>query len=173
MFNQREHSLDDLLNEVHQLRERIKAVLPSYTAYMKALSQLPDEFQCRFWASCVETLLEKVRADYQAYQARAQKVDLMGKLMTMGTNIALKASGMEPMRPPNSLQVGLSIHPSGKIVPTIIDDPNRQPDAIVVTYDRFVVIVQRLKGELLKGTIMPTAEDEIPKLVCNLASKHE
>jgi len=170
MSSQNEHSLDNLLSEVRQLKERMKGILPSYTALLKEISQLPDKFEGRFWVSCVEPLLEKVRADYQNYQAQAQKVDLMGKLMTMGMNIALKTGGMEPVPPPNSLRLGLCIHPSGKIEPALIDDSNKPPDAILVTYEGFVGIAQRLKDKLLNGTIVPNSEDEIPELIYNLAS---
>ena len=50
-----------------------------------------------------------------------------------------------------------------------MDDPNRQPDAVLVTYEEFAAIAQRLKDKLLKGTIVPTSEDEIPELIHNLA----
>ncbi len=171
MSNQRVHSLDDLLNEVRQLKEKIKAILPSYTALLKEVPQLPEGFEYRFWASCVEALLEKIKADYQKYHAQAQKVDLMGKLMTMGMNIALKTGGMEPVPPPSSLRVGLSIHPSGKIEPALMDDPNKLPDAILVTYEEFLAIAQRLKDKLLNGAIVPTGEDKIPRLIHRLALK--
>ena len=171
MLNQRERSLDDLLDEVRQLKERVKAILPSYTALLNEVSQLPEEFEHRFWASCFETHLEKIKADYQKYQAQSQKVDLMGKLMTMGMNIALKIGGMEPVPPSNSLRVGLSIHPSGKIEPALIDDPNKPPDVILVTYEEFSAITHRLKDKLLNGTIVPTSEGEIPKLIRDLALK--
>ena len=173
MSNQKEHSLNDLLSEVRQLKERIKAILPSYTALLREVSHLPQQFEGIFWASCVEALLEKVRADYQAYQARAQKADLWGKFMTVGVDIILKAGGMEPVPLLNSLRLGVSISPSGKIVPTLMDDPNRQPDAVIVTYEEFVAVAQRLKDELLKGTRVPSSEDEIPRLIHSFASKHE
>lgn len=170
MSNQREHSLDNLLDEVRQLKERMKGILPSYTASLKGLSQLADEFECRFWASCVETYLEKIKADYQKYQAQAQKVDLMGKFMTRGMNTALKTGGMEPMPLPNSLRIGMCVYPSGKTALTLMDDSNQPPDAVLVTYEEFLAIAQRLKNELLEGTIVPTSEDEIPGLVYTLAS---
>ena len=44
-------------------------------------------------------------------------------------------------------------------------------NAIIVTYEKFVAIAQRLKDELLKGTIVPTSEDEIPMLIHTLALK--
>jgi len=87
--------------------------------------------------------------------------------------VHLKAGGMEPIPLPNSLRLGVSISPSGKIVPTLMDDPNRQLDAVIVTYEEFVAVAQRLKDELLKGTLVPSSEDEIPRLIYSLASKHE
>ncbi len=162
--------MDNLLNEVHQLREKMQGILPAYTTSLKGLLQLGEEFEGRFWASCIETYLGKIKANYQKYQAQAQKVDLMGKFMTMGMNIALKTGGKEPMPLPNSLQIGVSISPSGEIEPTLTDDPNKPPDAVLVTYEEFLAIAQRLKESLLKGTIVPTSEDEIPKLIYNLAS---
>jgi hypothetical protein len=165
MFNQRERNLNDLLNEVCQLGEKMKAILPLYTTSLKELSRLPEEFECRFWASCVEALLEKVGADYQRYQAQAQKADLWGKSVTLMADIILKAGGMEPIPLPNSLRLGVSIYPSGKIEPALMDDPNKPPDAVLVTYEKFAAIAQRLKGDLLKGIIVPKSENEIPKLI--------
>jgi hypothetical protein len=165
MSKRRERSLDNLLNEVRQLRKRIKAILPSYTALLKEVSQLPEGFEYRFWASCVEALLEKVKADYQKYQAQAHKADLWSKSVTLMADIVLKAGGMEPMPPPNPLRVGVSIHPSDKIEPALMDDPNKLPDVILVTYEEFLAIARRLEDKLLNGTIVPTSEDEIPRLI--------
>jgi hypothetical protein len=170
MSTRKERNLDSFLGETHQLKERMKAILPSYTASLKQLSQLPNEFEHKFWVSCVEALLEKVKADYQKYQAQAQKADLWGKFMTLGVDIVLKAGGREPIPLPDSLRVGVSIYPSSKIEPALMGDPNRQ-GAILVTYEEFTAIAQRLKDELLKGTTVPKSEDEIPGLIHTLALK--
>ena len=131
---------------------------------------MPEAFERRFWASCVEALLEKVKADYQKYQAQARNVDFWGKLTTLWVDIVLRVGGMEPIPLPDSLRVGISMHPSGKITPALMDDPNKQPDTILVTYKEFAAIAQTLKDELLKGTIVPKSEDEIPKKIySNLA----
>jgi hypothetical protein len=168
MSVQREQSLGNFLSETGQLKETVKAVLPSYAALLKGMSHLPEEFERRFWASCVDALLEKVRGDHQEYQAQTRKARLYGKLITLAADIVLKAGGLEPMPFPDSLRVGISLHSSGEIQPALIDDPIKQPGAIVVTYERFVAIVQKLEDDLLKGTIVPTSEDEIPKLVYDL-----
>jgi hypothetical protein len=54
--------------------------------------------------------------------------------------------------------------------PDWIDNPNREPGAIFVTYEEFVAIGQRLKDKLLRGTIVPSSEDEIPRLIYGEAS---
>jgi hypothetical protein len=95
MFSQRERSLDNLLGETRELKERIKQFLPSYIASLKELSSLPDEFERRFWASRVEALLQTVKADYENFKAKAQKADLLGKFMTLGIDMVLKAGGMD------------------------------------------------------------------------------
>ncbi len=173
MSNQREWSLNNFLGEVRELKDRMEKVFPSYLASLEKTSRLPIEFDRRWWSSRVEALLVKVKTDYQKYQAQAQKADFLGKFMTLAVDVALKAGGMEPIAPPASLQVGVSISPSGKIEPALSDDPNRQPEAIFVTFDQFEAIAQRLKGKLLKGTVMPANEGEIPRLVYGLAAEQK
>jgi hypothetical protein len=144
--------------------------LPSYLAGLERLSQLPEEFSHRFWASCLEALLAKVKSDYQKWQGQAQKADLLGKFMTLGVDVVLKAGGMEPIAPPSFPQLGVSISSSGKITPDWMDNPHREPEAIFVTYDELMAIAQRVKDELLKGTVVPTSDEEIPRLIYNKAS---
>ena len=171
MSNQREWSLNNFPGEVRELKERMEKVFPSYLASLQKVSQLPDEFNRRFWASRVEALLARVRTDYQKWQAQAQKADFLGKFMTLGVDVVLKAGGMEPIAPPASVRIGISISPPGKIEPALIGDPNRQSDVILITLEEFEEITQRLKDELLKGTTVPTSEDEIPRLIHTLALK--
>lgn len=170
MFSQRERSLDNLLGETRGLKERIKQVLPSYAASLKELSSLPEEFERRFCASRVEALLQTVKADYESFQAKAQKVEFLGKFMTLGIDMALKAGGMEPVPPPDALRLGICISPSGKMEPDWIDNPNRESGAIFVTYEEFVAIGQRLENKLLQGSIVLSSEDEIPRLIYGEAS---
>ena len=170
MSNQREHSLDSLLGEIRELKDRTKEVLPSYIASLKELSCLPEEFEGRFWASRVEASLQMIKADYHNFQAKAQKVDLLGTFMTLGIDMVLKAGRMEPIPPPERLQLGISVSSSGKIQPYWRDNPNRQPEAIFVTYEDFMAIAQRLKDKLLKGAIVPSSENEIAELMYREAS---
>jgi hypothetical protein len=147
----------------------MKRILPSYVASLKELSSLPDEFERRFWVCRVEGLLQTVKADYEIFQAKAQEVDFVSKFMTLGIDMVLKARGMEPVPPQEHPRLGISLSSPGKIEPDWIDNPNREPEAIFVTYEEFVAIAQRLEGKLLEGTIVPSSEDEIPKLVYSSA----
>jgi len=169
MSSQREHSLDSFLNETHNLKERMRQILPSYIASLKELSSLPEEFERRFWASRLEALLETVRADYETFQAKAQQVDFLGTFMTLGIDVVLKAGGMQPVTPPPPLQLGVTIASSGKIIPDWVDNPYREPGTIFVTYEGFTAIARKLKDKLLQGTIVPSSEEEIPRLLYNLA----
>jgi len=171
MSSQREHSLDSFLNETRELKERIRQALPSYTASLKELSSLPQEFERRFWASRVEALVETVQRDYESFQAEARKVAFLGKFMTMGIDVVLKAGGMQPIAPPPAPQLGITISSSGKIRPDWLDNPDRETAAIFLTYEQFMATIQKLKEKLLNGAIEPTGEGEIPRLIYRLALK--
>ena len=171
MSSQREYSLDSFLDETRELKERMKQVLPSHIALLKELSSLPEEFERRFWASRVEALLQTVQKDYESFQAKAQKVDFLGKFMTVGIDMVLKAGGMQPIAPPPSLQLGVTISSLGKIEPDWLDNPDRKPGAIFMTYEQFMATIQKLKEKLLIGAIELTSEEEIPRLLYKLGSK--
>ena len=171
MSSQREHSLDSFLNETRELKERMKQALSSYIASLKEVSPLPEEFERRFWASRVEALLQTVKTDYENFQAKAQQVDFLGKFMTLGIDVVLKAGGMQPVALPSPLQLGVIISSSAKIGADWLDNPNREPGAIFVTYEEFMAVARRLKEKLLKGAIEPTSEEEIPRLVYSFALK--
>ena len=152
------------------MKERIEHILPSYMTLLKEITQLPEEFERRFWASRVEAFLQEIKARYANLQAKAKQVDLLGKFMTLGMGAVLKAGGMEPVPPPEPVRLGISISPSGKIEPDWRDNPNREPVAIFVRYEEFVSIAQRLKDKLLRGTVVPLSEDEISNLIYSEAS---
>jgi hypothetical protein len=140
----------------------MRQILPSYITLLREVGSLPEEFERRFCASRVEALLQTVRTDYESFQAKARKVDFLGKFMTVGMDMVLKAGRMEPVAPPPSLQLGVSISSSGKIEPDWIGNPHREPEVIFVTYEEFMAIARKLKERLLKGTIVPASEEEIP-----------
>jgi len=100
----------------------MRQVFPSYIALLKEVSSLPEEFERRFWASRLEALLQTVRAEYENFQARAQKVDFLGKFMTVGIDMVLKAGGMQPIALPPPIQLSVAISPAGKIEPTVLDE---------------------------------------------------
>ena len=171
MSNQRERSLDNLLGEIRELKGRMKGILPSYTASVKGLSQLPEEFDRRFWVSCVEVLLQKAKSDYENYQFQTEKANLFGKITETMVNFAWRTTGQQPMAHTSPLQARISISPSGKIEPTIFDDSYGQKGVTFVTISRFEAIARRLGDEIMKGKILPESESEIPKLIYDLALK--
>lgn len=170
MSSQREHSLDSFLVETCELKERMKQILPSYVALLKELSSLPQEFERRFWASRLEALSQTVKVEYENFQAKAQKADFLTKFMTIGIDIVLKAGGMQPIAPPPPPQYGVTISSSGKLIPDWVDNPDREPGAIFLTYEHFTTISGKLKEKLLRGEVEPTSEEEILRLIYNLAS---
>ena len=82
----------------------------------------------------------------------------------------MKAGGMEPVPPPEPVRLGISISASGKMEPDWLDNLNRDPKVIFMTYEEFVTIAKRLEDKLLRGTIVPSSEDEIPRLMYSEAS---
>ena len=79
---------------------------------------------------------------------------------------------MQPVALPHSPQIGISISQLSKIEPALLNDPYRQPNVIFITFEEFEATAHRLKGEILKGTIVPKSEDEIPRLIHALVLKH-
>lgn len=170
MSSQRERSTENFLDEIRELKEDMERALPSYAALLKGLSQLPEEFERRFWASRLEALLQGIRVDYRELEAQARKVDLLGRFMTGGMNIALMAGRMQPVPALPPVRLGISVSPSGKIEPDLIDDLHRQPGTLLIKFEDFERLALSLRDRILKGEIVPTNEDEIPKLIHALAS---
>lgn len=172
MCSQEERSLENLPKETCELRQRLEKLLPPYVAALERLRKAPEEFSRRFWASRVDELLGKVKLDYQNYQAQARVADLFGKFTVVAVDIALKAAGIEPIEPPASLQICISISETGKIEPAVVSDSFMQADVILISFEELEKLTLMLKDEILKGEITLGAEDEIPKLIRDLALGH-
>jgi len=172
MSTQREQSLDNFLSVVHELRGQMESLFPAYLAGLHRLCQMPDEFEHRFWTSQVEALLQKVKADYENYQLEAQKANLFGKMAETMINITLLATRQQPMPHPIPLRTCISISASGRIEPALLDDSYRQPGAVFLIIDKFETIARRLEDEIMTGKVLPRSEEQIPKLMYDLALKH-
>lgn len=170
MSGQIENKLDTLLDEICQLKDRMQVILPSYVALLEEISRLPEEFERRCWVSCVEAQLEKLKTGYPEYQAQVLEANLKLMMMVQFMNLAAKMGGMEPEPLTKIIQAGVSIRPSGAMALAPVGDPNKWPDAVIVAYEEFMAIVKRLEDELLKGTIVPASEEEIPKLIYRYVS---
>lgn len=170
MSNRRESSLDNLLSEVHELRERMEDLFPPYISSLRRLSQVPMEFDRRSWASCIDSLILKVKGDYEKYQVARNKVDLVSKFMTAAADIALIAARKEPVPFPTAPEISISISPEGKIEP-VVDDGTAPPvGVILLTFEEFQEVALKLRQMVMEGAVVPKGEDEIPRLIYTLAS---
>ena len=169
MLNQRERSLDDLLDEVRQLKERIKAILPSYTALLKEISQLPEEFERRYRASWIDELFQKTRKRYEKFLISCGMISLMGTALSNAVAMAMRQPvvGLNQVSTPIPLYI--AIWPSGEINPVLKDDLSRQVEVAAVNFQEFEQICLGLKDDVLKGKLVPEAESDIPRLIYKLA----
>ena len=117
MLSQRGQSPENLLAELCALRARLEEALPGYVASLAKICQAPVEFDRRYRASWVDSLLRKVEKSYQEYQVARSKADLLSKFMTAAADIALIAARKEPMPFPAVPQISIAIYPEGKIEP--------------------------------------------------------
>jgi hypothetical protein len=78
---------------------------------------------------------------------------------------------MESVPPPDSLRPGISISSPGRIEPTLLDDLSRRPGVLYITFEEFETTAQRVKGEILVGTVRLKNEQDIPGLIFKFASQ--
>ena len=169
MCTQSENRLENLLIESQKLRENLENVFPSYVAALNRLSQVPLEFERRYLVSRVDLFLEKVRSDYEKYQAEVNKANFMGQFMGRAMDTMMRAGRLGSISLPSPIEGCLAIWPSGKIEPTYRGATSAQLEAVLVRFDDFEKLALKLKDEMLKGMITPKSEDEIPNLIGNLA----
>ncbi|MFP3975707.1 MAG: hypothetical protein ACLFVK_05730, partial [Dehalococcoidia bacterium] len=165
MSNQDRDSLQKLLDETGALKQRMEQSLPSYIELLQGVSALPGELSRRYWASCVEALLRDIEPRYHKLEDQARQSYYQARFISLGMSAISRVMGMQPMPPPDQIQVGISLSPSGEIDPDWIDGPEKAPDAIFVGYNQFLAIAQGLKGKLMRGEVTPSSEGEIPKLL--------
>lgn len=163
--------MDKLLSEVRELRERMEELFPPYIASLQRLSQMPVEFHRRYWAAKIDSLVDKVKVEYDRYQAEIDRANLFGRLMTPLRDAALRAGRMEPIPPPTPMEGCISISGSGKIELTLRDAPLSQTDAVLLTFEEFRGVALKLRQMVMEGTVAPKGEDEIPRLIHGLVLK--
>ena len=168
MSSQRGQSLNNLLDELRELKQRMKQLLPQYTTALERVAQMPTEFERRWWLWYVETLLQRTKSDYRKYQDRTRQVEYSGDYFMPVMAAFFGVSGRGPTPPP---RFGISISVSGKIEPARLDRPTSEKGDVFLALEEFEAICQRLKEEIIKGAVMPAGENEIPKLLLTLASK--
>lgn len=169
MSSRRELSLDNLLREVHALRESIEALFPAYIASLQRLSRVPGEFERRYWAAKIDPLVDRVKGEHDKYQAEVDQANLLGRLMTPLRDAMLRMGRMEPVPPPAPLESCVSISSSGKIELTLRDTPLSRADVVLLTFEEFREVALRLRQMVMEGTVAPKEEDEILKLIYTLS----
>jgi hypothetical protein len=169
MSTQKEWRLDNFPGELRKLRSKMESFLPGYLAALRRLGQMPEEFKRRFWVSRVDSLVEKVKADYRNYELETFKANLLGKMTGAMVNMASQAVGQQPIVHTGFLQACLSISPTGRIQPDLLHDFSKQYDAIRISIEKFEAIAQKLEDKIMEGDTLPESEDEIPKLIYKLA----
>jgi hypothetical protein len=169
MLSQREWSREDLPAEVRKLNEKLEKLLLGYIAALGRTSHLTGEFDCRYWASRVDLLQQKVKEECQRFQLEVGKVNIMGTFMTRAVDIISWIAGLQPVSPPALAQACLSISSSGEVKLYLKGVPISQPDVVLLSFDEFERLVSRLRGDIVKGVITLNTEDEIPKAIYKLA----
>jgi hypothetical protein len=155
------------------LREEVDSLVADYIALLQRLSQVPEEFEHRFWVPYIEAVLEKARTGYKNYESQALKANLLGKMAETMVNVVAQATGQWSMAHVTPLQTCISISPSGEIEPALFGDPGKKQGHILLSMDGFERIAQKLKEEIMSGKVIPESEHEIPKLMYDLAVKSQ
>jgi hypothetical protein len=155
------------------LREEVDSLVAGYVALLQKLSQVPEEFERRFWVPHIEAVLEKVRIDYRNHESQALKASLFGKMAETIVNLGWAATGQQPMAHVTPLQTCISISPSGRIKPALLGDPSRRQGNILLNMDRFERVAQKLKDEIMSGKVILESEDEIPKMMYDRALRSQ
>ena len=162
--------MDNLLREVHEVREKMEALFPPYISSLRRLSHVPMEFDRRCCASCIDSLILEVKGDYEKCQVVRNKADLLSKFMTAAADIALIAARKEPIPLPTTPEISISISSEGKIEPVVDDGTAPLVGFILLTFEEFQEVALKLRQMVMEGAVAPKGEDEIPKLIYTLAS---
>ena len=171
MCAQISQSPESLLNELQALRARLEKVLPGYVASLAKVCQAPVEFDRRYRASWVDSLLREVKRIYQEYQRARSQVDLMSKFMTAATDIVLIAARKEPIPFPTVPGISIALYPEGKIEPMMEGNTPLPRGAAIVTFERFRELARKAKRMIMAGTLVPKTAEDIPQLIRLLAGR--
>ena len=161
--------LEDLLAELLKLRGKLEEILPSHTAALNRLPRIPVEFDRRYWVSRVDLLLGKIKGEYERYQAEVNRANLVGRFMTVAIDAAMKMGGLGPMPAQPPMEACIAISSSGEVKLSLRDAHAGPSGAVLLTFQEFEKLALRLKDNILKGLATPNSDDEIPKMIRDLA----
>ncbi|MFC1909961.1 hypothetical protein ACFLXC_01550 [Chloroflexota bacterium] len=161
-------SLEDMGQELPQLRENLERVFPGYVASLKRVSRMPVEFGRRWRASWVAEHLYKVTQNCQQFVNQGAIAGLFGG---MAVNIALNLASAvtkqprEAIPPVPALDFAIAIWPSGDARPTLRSMSPRQAGVVTVSFEDFERAALKLRNDVLSGELVPLDKAEVPRLI--------
>jgi len=93
MSNQCQDNLQELLNEISQLKQRMVQALPSYVESVRGIEQLPEELTRRYWVSCVDELAGRIEPEYRKLEGQASRLNLELKFINLGASAISRMMG--------------------------------------------------------------------------------
>jgi len=169
MLTRKELSLEDIAREIPELRERMKTLLPTYMASLERLCPVPLEFERRYRASWIDEFFQKTRKRYEKVLIGCGMIKFMGTALSNAMAMATRQPAVGQSQASTPIPLYLAIWPSGEINPVLKDDLPRKAEVVAVTFPELEQICSGLKDDVLKGKLVPEAEDTIPRLIYEAA----
>lgn len=169
MRKNRELSLEDIGQQLPELRDKLEKVLPSYVASLERVSEMPVEFGRRWRTSWVEEHLEKVRQSYQQLVNQGMMAGLFGGIVSNLMSMVTRQPSVTLNQAP-SWPFAISVLPSGEARPTLKSIP-QQAEVITVSFEEFEQAALRLKDNVLSGEPVPEDEAEVQRLIYDRLAK--
>jgi hypothetical protein len=162
-------SCEELLREAAELRVNLEELLPTYLAAVRSLDHRVEHFERRGSASWVDTLVGRVRADYERWQVARQQVDLFSKFATTMVDLALVAARQQPMPPPTTPSVSIAILPNGEVRPALAEEFEGRRDIALLSWEEFEQVARNLRQDILQGKAKPNREEDVARLIYKVA----
>ena len=169
MSTQRECNCKGPLERLPDLRDRLQKILTPLSGAIKELSARPQEFDRRVWLSWVDSLMDRVWADYQRWQDARQRVQFLCQFTTMAVGLALKAAGQQPGAPVSSPPVVIVLLPDGQVHACASGDFASRPDVVELTWERFTSLARQVKEGIQRGQSRLEKETQVGALIRRLA----
>ena len=134
------------MTETAELRTELEMLIPLYTAALTGLSGKIEEFDNRGCASWIDGLVERVRLEYQRWEAAGQRADIVTMLFTAAANLALMAGRYQPLPQTATPVVAVAILPGREIRPALPSEFAGRKDVPLLTWKEFEAAAGKLKS---------------------------